>query len=255
MIGLRSTFSKFRSYALGVRRTRIIVDREFVPNELGRTNVGYDTLLRKEALAREYIFSRPGEQLNFLDVGGGDGELTYLLGITENLRFDKQMYEANRARFAEKYRYYGVDLATGENPRMLSGDVCDERFSDTYSQFRGFFDVVYSNNVFEHLRRPWIAARNLLAMLRPNGICITVAPFSLRYHEVPGDYFRYTHTGLPALFADAGPIRILSSGYDTTGRRNNWQGLGDYNDTCPVDRFGAWRENWFVITVVEKLPE
>jgi SAM-dependent methyltransferase len=255
MTRLRSTFSKFRTYAAGLRRTRIIVDHELVPNALGQTNVGYDTSLRKEALAREYIFGMPGDNLKFLDVGGGDGELTYLFGITDNLRFDKGLYEENRARFAEKYTYYGVDLAPGDNPRMLSGDVCDQRFSDTYSQFHDFFDVIYSNNVFEHLRRPWIAAKNLLAMLRPGGICITVAPFSLRYHEVPGDYFRYTHTCLPALFADAGPIRTLSSGYDTTGRRNNWQGLGDHNDTCPVDHFGAWRENWFVITVVQKVSE
>ena len=112
---------------------------------------------------------------------------------------------------------------------------------------------MYSNNVFEHLRRPWTAARNAVWLLAPGGICITIAPFAIRYHESPVDYFRYTHSGLAALFEDAGPVRTLLSGYDISGRRNDWQGQGATHDVCPEDRFGAWRENWFVVTVVEKL--
>jgi hypothetical protein len=106
--------------------------------------------------------------------------------------------------------------------------------------------------VFEHLRRPWAAARNILDLLRPGGSCITIAPFSLRYHESPEDHFRYTHTGLVALFEEHAPVRTVLAGYDIAGRRNNWQGLGTANDTVPADEFGAWRENWFTIAIVEK---
>jgi hypothetical protein len=45
---------------------------------------------------------------------------------------------------------------------------------------------------------------------------------------------------------------VLVSGYDLRGRRNNWQGDGTAADLVPVDRFGAWRENWFVVTIVRK---
>ena len=103
------------------------------------------------------------------------------------------------------------------------------------------------------LAKEEVARRYVLDMLRPGGICITIAPFALRYHESPADHFRYTHTGLASLFEDAGAVTTLVAGYDLQGRRNNWQGLGSANDICPVDSFGAWRENWFTVCVVEKL--
>jgi SAM-dependent methyltransferase len=158
-------------------------------------------------------------------------------------------------RFRAKYDYYGLDLdPAGDNENVLVGDVCADDFLAGNPSYEGFFDVIYSNNVFEHLRRPWVATRNLLAMLKPGGICITIAPFSIRYHESPEDHFRYTHTGLTALFTEHEPVEELVSGYDLTGRRNNWQGGGEFNDIVPVDEFGAWRENWFVVNVVQK-PE
>lgn len=236
-------------------RAETIVDGERRLGDFGNGHVEYETDLRKEEVAREHVFGMPGEDLAFLDVGARDGRLEYLLGIRQNLEFDREMYERNIARFRSKYRYYGLDLEPeGDAENVISGDVCSDGFTTEHQGYRTFFDLIYSNNVFEHLRRPWVASRNLLAMLKPGGICITIAPFSLRYHESPEDHFRYTHTGLTALFSEHEPVRELVSGYDITGRRNNWQGGGQHRDICPVDRFGAWRENWFIVNVVQK-PE
>lgn len=234
-------------------RPRLIVDRQIRLGNFDRTDVGYDVSLAKEELARKYVLDRPGDGLRFLDVGARDGRLSYLLGIDRNLRYDEDVWRANHARFAAKYEYYGLDLTPEAAERVLTGDVCDPSFVADRPEYEGFFDVVYSNNVFEHLRKPWLAARNIVGMLRPGGICITITPFSLRYHESPADYFRYTHTGLSSLFEDAGPVKTLLAGYDLYGRRNNWQGLGTANDTVPVDSFGAWRENWFTVCISEKL--
>jgi SAM-dependent methyltransferase len=233
-------------------RPSVIIDRE---RKLGRfdvNDVGYATSLKKEEVAREHVFGMEGHGLQFLDIGARDAQLDYLLGITSNLDIDRSMYAANRRRFEAKYRYWGLDLLPEDEESVIAADICDERLLERRPDLAGFFDVAYSNNVFEHLRRPWVAAANIMQMLKPGGICITITPFSLRYHESPGDYFRYTHTGLVALFEDDGPVRTLVSGYDITGRRNNWQGLGGANDIVPVDRFGAWRENWFVIAIVQK---
>jgi SAM-dependent methyltransferase len=230
----------------------MIVDRSRALGNFAPLDVGYEVGLRKEAVAREHLFARPGRELTFLDVGARDGRLDYLLGIHENLRFDPEFYEANLRAFREKYRYFGLDLAPSDDPNVIVGDICSERFGDAHDEFEAFFDVVYSNNVFEHLRRPWVAAKNIVQMLKPGGICITITPFSLRYHESPADYFRYSHTGLASLFEDAGQVEVLVSGYDLVGRRNNWQGLGEANDIVPVDRFGAWRENWFTLCIVQK---
>jgi SAM-dependent methyltransferase len=241
---------------LGRRRRadeRVIVDRERRLGDFSPHPLAYDVSLIKERVARDHVLGRPGEDMTFLDVGARDGRLDYLLGIEANLHADEALYAASKGAFDAKYRYYALDLepAAGR-PEILTADVCDDGLPDALPDFRDFFDVVYSNNVFEHLRRPWVAARNLLTMLKPGGLCVTIAPFAIRYHASPGDYFRYTHTGLTALFAEQGPVRELVSGYDITGRRNNWQGMGAHDDICPVDEFGAWRENWFVINILEK---
>jgi SAM-dependent methyltransferase len=231
---------------------RLVREHGLKLGDFSARDVAYDVEIDKEALARSYIFELDGEGLPFLDVGARDGRLDYLLGITRNLNFDQALYDRNLAAFQRKFRYYGVDLEPEAPENVISGDICSDTFIDEHPAFSGFFAVVYSNNVFEHLRRPWVAARNLTRLLTPGGICITIAPFSLRYHESPADYFRYSHTGLASLFEDAGDVEVLVTGYDTNGRRNNWQGCGQARDIVPVDSFGAWRENWFAVTIVGK---
>ena len=114
--------------------------------------------------------------------------------------------------------------------------------------------MIYRNNVFEHLKRPWTAAENLSKMFKPGGIIITVVPFSQRYHEDPQDFFRYTHIGIASLFEDCDTYESLEAGYDIAGRRTDWQGRGKTNDTVPIDSFGAWRETWFTVSILRKLP-
>ena len=231
---------------------RIIIDRERRLGNFSASPVGYRTDLNKEEVSRRYVFGREGSGMCFLDVGARDGTLTYLLGIRGNLEYDDAFYQANLARFREKYRYFGMDLMPSEDERVLSGDACDPGYVEAHPEFRERFDIVYSNNVFEHLERPWIAVRSLTALLKPGGIVITIVPFAQRYHESPGDFFRYTHKGIEALFATAGDFELLESGYDIKGRRTNWQGSGKAIDTVPVDAFGAWRETWFSVCVLRK---
>ena len=131
--------------------------------------------------------------------------------------------------------------------------MCREDFLQSRALELGCAAVVYSDNVFEHLKRPWIAARNVCALLQTGGIWITMVPFAQRYHESRSDYFRYTHEGMRALFEAAGQIEVIASGYDILGRRNEWQGTGKANDTVPVDEFGAWRETWFTFFAFRKI--
>ena len=90
-------------------------------------------------------------------------------------------------------------------------------------------------------------------MLKVNGACITIVPFSQRYHESPVDCFRYTHEGIRYLFENEMEIEIIAQGYDIDGRRNNWNGVGLNNDYVPEDNFGAWRETWFTVFIFKKI--
>jgi SAM-dependent methyltransferase len=239
--------------AVRLRHLRLIVDTEKRVGDGAEIAATIPLLASsKEEVSREHVFGHPGVGLNFLDVGARDGALTYLLGISGNLEYDDARYRANLEAFRKKYNYYGMDLHADGAPNVLVGDICSPRYLDDHAAFASFFDVVYSNNVFEHLRQPWMAAQNILRLLRVGGLGIVITPFSQRYHQVPEDYFRYTHVGLRSLFEDAAAVEVMTCAYDVSGRRNDWQGSGAVGDVVPEDKFGAWRETWFTVLAFRK---
>lgn len=231
---------------------RFILDRHKRLGDFENTVVELDVAINKEKLAREIIFDPKTPSGIFFEVGGRDGRLDYLLGMRGNLDFDKDLYQKSREQFDTKFKYLGNDLAPNPGADLIVGDLCSESFLNDSGIAENSAAVVYSNNVFEHLKRPWIAAANIYQCLQPGGVGITIVPFSQRYHESPGDYFRYSHTGIASLFEDAGPIETLAAGYDILGRRNDWQGGGKAKDIVPVDAFGAWRETWFAFHAFRK---
>ena len=97
-------------------------------------------------------------------------------------------------------REIGVDLvALGK---------ASEAVSSSRAQHLGSFDLILCNQVFEHVRDPWSAARGLSKLLKPGGLLIFTVPFLAKYHEVPKDYFRFTPDGAAAIFEDAG-MKVL----------------------------------------------
>jgi len=166
----------------------------------------------------------------FLDVGGRKGEYRHLAE-----GFD--------------YKILDIDTSLPKDNITIIGDICNcpEIQDET-------FDVVFSNNVFEHLLNPFNAANECIRILKESGIIIIIAPFACRYHPSPEDLFRYTHRGLEELFEREGLVRTILSGYDISGRRDNKIGgkLKDGLDATVVDEFGGWRENWQTIYIGKK---
>jgi hypothetical protein len=208
----------------------------------------------KEILSRSVVLEKKSyRKLNFLDVGGRDGE-TYLLNYYKN--FEKNLnYEKDKEKFFSIYNYFYIDLCPNlkKESNAVVGDICNEKLLDEHPHFINHFDMIYSNEVFEHLKKPWIACFNINKMLKDNGECITIVPFSQRYHESPVDCFRYSHEGIRYLFENEMQIEIIALGYDIDGRRNDWNGSGIINDYIPEDNFGAWRETWYTILIFKKI--
>jgi SAM-dependent methyltransferase len=234
---------------------RVIVDRHIKLNYPVEKAPAIDTSINKEELSRSILFDAGTPSGLFFEIGSGDAELTYLLGIRGNFNYDAAFHQQNLAIFRNKFEYHGLDLAVVPAKNVVAGDICSPDFIDRNAHLAGKCSVVYSNNVFEHLRRPWLAAENVRRLLIEGGVCITVVPFSQRYHESPGDYFRYTHAGISSLFEDVMKVEIIRAGYDILGRRTDWQGRGLANDSVPTDEFGAWRETWFTFLSFRKLGE
>jgi SAM-dependent methyltransferase len=66
------------------------------------------------------------------------------------------------------------------------------------------FDLIIADQIFEHLRWPVPAARNVYAMLKPGGTFIIGTPFLVRFHAVPIDCNRWTEEGMSCLLQGAG---------------------------------------------------
>lgn len=65
------------------------------------------------------------------------------------------------------------------------------------------FDHVLCLAVLEHTKRPWIAAQEILRVLKPGGTVRIDWPFLQPVHGYPHHYYNATPTGTVSMFADA----------------------------------------------------
>lgn len=108
------------------------------------------------------------------------------------------------------------------------------------------FDLVYSHQVLEHIPKPWIAAKEIVRVLRVGGIGIhTSCAFNPR-HGSPAfnDYYRFLPDGLAELFDGVKVIvkrgwgnrqallynLAIDDGYGPLGGRRFSQFIGQQND-------------------------
>lgn len=118
------------------------------------------------------------------------------------------------------------------------------------------FDAIISIGVLEHVTRIHDAAREIIRLLKPNGITLHAVPFSYFFHGAPVDYWRVTPTAMSNLFEELETIEAYF--YSENRRRNNMGSESNRIDQdggpqFAPDAFGGWRENWFTIYIGRKL--
>ena len=64
----------------------------------------------------------------------------------------------------------------------------------------GAFDAVLSLHVLEHVKNPFVCARELARVLKPGGTLYAVTPYVVSVHGYPFHFFNPTPSGLKALF-------------------------------------------------------
>ena len=94
-------------------------------------------------------------------------------------------------RLNRKLRWATLDLMSVQSPKAAG-------------EAHAMFDLAVLQETFEHIRFPYRAAAAVHHLLKPGGHVLWTAPFSTKFHLIPGDYFRYTVDGARALFVDAG---------------------------------------------------
>lgn len=123
-----------------------------------------------------------GTVLEIGSLDNGDGKATSL----------REFYSGNE--------YYGIDIQAGNNVDIVL-DICDyDKFNESELWEQQGSALIYSISVFEHLSKPWIAARHIKYLLQKNGLLFIAVPWVWRYHPYPDDYFRYSFSGIKSLF-------------------------------------------------------
>lgn len=89
--------------------------------------------------------------------------------------------------------YLAFDMFPGPDIDVV-GDVLKTSLPE------GSFDTIISTQVLEHVEKPWMMVKEIKRILKKDGICILTAPFINPSHNDPGDYFRYTTSGVKSLF-------------------------------------------------------
>ena len=69
-------------------------------------------------------------------------------------------------------------------------DICKDVINENK------YDLIIADNVWEHLKYPYRATRNVFKMLKPNGYFLVITPFLIKIHNVPIDCSRWTEDGM-----------------------------------------------------------
>jgi ubiquinone/menaquinone biosynthesis C-methylase UbiE len=92
------------------------------------------------------------------------------------------------------------------------------------------FDIVFADNVLEHVIDIGQAARELQRVLRVGGVIVAGIPFVYPFHGVPYDFYRVTPCGIRALFSQTELLHIHRGS-------GAWSALGLLLSTRMVEAF------------------
>ena len=120
----------------------------------------------------------------------------------------------------------------------------------------GVFDRVLAFNVFEHLRDPRAAAREILRVLKPGGALALHTAFLQALHEAPHHYYNATEFGVREWFSDFTIERCGVSGNFSPGVMLGYLSAslletlrqselpGETQSRIAETRLGQWADFW-----------
>ncbi len=84
------------------------------------------------------------------------------------------------------------------------------------------FDAVFSQAVMEHMRDPYLAAREIARITKPGGLIYVESAFMQPLHAVPYHFFNTTTWGIEAIFSDASVDVVTSEWFGPISASVDW---------------------------------
>ena len=110
--------------------------------------------------------------------------------------------------------FVGGDLEPGPNVDAIF-DICwpmDRIKAALLATGHSGFGAVLCSHLLEHVRNPFAAARNIMALLAPGGRVFAQSPWVQGFHAFPDDYWRISLSGLEVLFEGLTTLDAFYSG-------------------------------------------
>jgi len=109
------------------------------------------------------------------------------------------------------------------------------------------FDIVFSNQVIEHVKKPWVWIREKARVCKKGGRVITLCPVSWPYHEAPVDCWRIYPEGMKVLYEEAGLELELCrmEALENPRSKEVWPGIGAVKEEEPKSTFGDRLKRFF----------
>ncbi|MFN8392239.1 MAG: methyltransferase domain-containing protein [Bdellovibrionota bacterium] len=98
------------------------------------------------------------------------------------------------SRLGYHWNSYNLDISPAPTVDVI-GSCSELPFRDQV------FDAVLSNSVLEHIDDPFLAAREMVRVVKPGGLIYVTAPLLAPFHGVPNHFFNMTQEGLSKLFS------------------------------------------------------
>lgn len=185
---------------------QIVTDqgRRPIPSELKQHKLNRIQSILKD----EYLTSREERYFNCLSE-----ELRIKFSVQDDSGISENAYHAPALDIIEKYKNglildVGAGLRSSYYNNVVNLDIMCFETNDVIAVCESLpfkdnvFDAVHSNAVLEHVKDPFLCAKEIMRVLKPGGELMCCVPFLQPFHSSPHHYYNMTREGLRNLFPD-----------------------------------------------------